>query len=369
MTQPDPPADSSAVAAADSPAIAAADSSAVAAADSSAVAAAVPVAVPVAGAAVQPDAVATARLAAVFLALAFVTWLLIGFGALVRGNQAGLACPDWPLCHGALVPDLALKGVVYEWGHRLLAGAVSVLYAACTLWLWRIKSLWALLGRWAAGAGALLMAQIVLGGLTVLIVDHVSGVARPADWTVTLHLILGNLFAAAVLLIGLRLRARLDVAPGSVAPGSVASGAVAPDALARRLLVVWTAVLAGQFVLGGIIASNLMGLVCNEFPTCAAGQWFPTLEGFVGLQILHRLTAYALAVLAISLAWTGRRTGRFGRSALGLVALIAVQVSLGAANIWFHLVPWVTAGHTLGASALVLITAVLLRDAWRPVVR
>jgi heme A synthase len=31
-------------------------------------------------------------------------FLLLVWGNLVAGLKAGLACPDWPLCHGKVLP-------------------------------------------------------------------------------------------------------------------------------------------------------------------------------------------------------------------------------------------------------------------------
>ena len=59
------------------------------------------------------DLRAARRLAAGFLALLAMTWALIVLGALVRAHGAGLACPDWPLCFGELVPRFDLK-VAFE---------------------------------------------------------------------------------------------------------------------------------------------------------------------------------------------------------------------------------------------------------------
>ncbi len=67
------------------------------------------------------------------LALAFGTFLLIIFGALVTSNSAGLAVPDWPTSFGSLykVPPM-VAGIKYEHGHRMWAefmGLLTVLLA------------------------------------------------------------------------------------------------------------------------------------------------------------------------------------------------------------------------------------------------
>ena len=37
---------------------------------------------------------------------ALFAYATIVVGGTVRGMGAGLACPDWPLCNGSVVPDL-----------------------------------------------------------------------------------------------------------------------------------------------------------------------------------------------------------------------------------------------------------------------
>ena len=80
------------------------------------------------------------RLARPFALLTGATFALVVLGALVRANNAGLACPDWPLCFGALVPAFDIQ-VLFEWSHRALAGGVSLGLLALTLVLWRRPAL------------------------------------------------------------------------------------------------------------------------------------------------------------------------------------------------------------------------------------
>ena len=41
-----------------------------------------------------------------------LTWPLIPFGAYVRLKNAGLSCPDWPLCYGKIIPPPLTVGIL-----------------------------------------------------------------------------------------------------------------------------------------------------------------------------------------------------------------------------------------------------------------
>ena len=64
---------------------------------------------------------------------------LIGIGSATRVMEAGLACPDWPLCYGTFLPlnHMNLR-VFLEWFHRLDAFLVGILiltqFALSFLW-------------------------------------------------------------------------------------------------------------------------------------------------------------------------------------------------------------------------------------------
>ena len=103
---------------------------------------------------------------AVFTACA--AFVVITAGALVTSNDAGLSVPDWPTSFGYLVkvPHF-VGGIRYEWSHRMVAGTLVTLTLAIAIWTLLVeKRRWL---RWlAVGAFCTVIAQAILGGLTVL---------------------------------------------------------------------------------------------------------------------------------------------------------------------------------------------------------
>ena len=288
------------------------------------------------------------RLHQLSLALVLATWALLVVGASVRVNGAGLACPDWPLCFGEVIPPLDLK-VGFEFGHRVLAGLISLGFLALGGAIYRRRAELgrAALGAWGAAA-VLLAVQIVLGGLTVL---HLL-----AEWTVASHLLTGNAFCATLLALTLVLRER--AAPVARAPVG------AWDRLATAALLVLAPL---QLGLGGFVAGSYAGLACGTWPGCNGPEWFPTFEGLVGLQVTHRLLAYVL--LAVALAWALVARGRTGSAARLVLAAVVVQASIGVANVLLRLPVEVTLLHTAGAAAVLLSVTLACWEAWRAPLR
>lgn len=102
--------------------------------------------------------------------IACATLVVITAGALVTSNDAGLSVPDWPTSFGYLikVPHF-VGGIRYEWTHRMLAGSLITLTLTIAVWtfLAERRRRWL---RWlAVGAFCTVIAQAILGGLTVLL--------------------------------------------------------------------------------------------------------------------------------------------------------------------------------------------------------
>ena len=126
---------------------------------------------------------------------AVFAYATIVVGGTVRGMGAGLACPDWPLCNGSVVPDLADTAILVEYVHRLVAALTGIFMlstlVAAVVWFrteMRIVTL-------ALVSFAVLVVQVAVGALTITSAN---------DWVVvTIHLALGTATLASALIVGL----------------------------------------------------------------------------------------------------------------------------------------------------------------------
>jgi cytochrome c oxidase assembly protein subunit 15 len=174
--------------------------------------------------------------------LAGVTFFLMALGSATRVMNAGLSCPDWPLCYGEVIPAAQMNLQVFlEWFHRLVASSVGFITLSLTIGCWwqkRQVPQWLPWGM--SGALLLVIAQGILGGLTVTQLLQFE--------IVTAHLGTGLFFFATLLTLALSLQ--------PVAPQSSAGANPSPT----HNLAIWgttaTALLFGQSILGALVASR-----------------------------------------------------------------------------------------------------------------
>jgi cytochrome c oxidase assembly protein subunit 15 len=270
-------------------------------------------------------------------------FFLIIVGSVVRTTGSGLACPDWPLCHGQLIPPLQFN-VLIEWFHRLLALLVSVMLALTVGWALAHAAVRQRLAGLALLAVLLLAAQILLGALTV--------------WKLLHPAIVGSHLAAALLLFTTMVLLTLaaDGEARRAAPGWGDTEVVprAPGLLPLFAVAAFSTY--AQAVLGGAVSTTHAGLVCPDWPTCN-GEWFPAMAGLVGLQMAHRWGAYLLIGLMIALFVRTRRVPDAGvRAAAQMtLGLTLAQVVLGVSNVLLGTPVWLSAAHLATATAILAL--------------
>lgn len=287
-------------------------------------------------------------LAAATLALTFA---VVVVGAYVRLSDAGLGCPDWPLCYGRAVPDAGQDARAWkEMGHRYLAGALGILIFGLALAAWRTRQ-----SPWLATAiAALVVFQATLG-----------------KWTVTM--LLKPAIVVAHLLGGMAILALLTWYCLSLYPRKPGAGALRIPALLALL------VLGVQILLGGWVSANYAALACPDLPLCT-GQVVPPMDFGNAFHVLRELgrtdggeplpqaaliaihwthRVFALVVVAV-VGWAAFRTLKTFRGLGAAIAgLLLLQFALGVANVAFSLPLALAAAHNAGAAALLVALVVL----------
>jgi heme a synthase len=277
------------------------------------------------------------RLALAADAVALTTLML---GSWTRINGAGLTCPDWPLCHGHLIPSLA-EGTIWEWLHRLLAVSVAPLLVGLIAFAWPLRRKSAFVTPCVSAIALLFCAQVLLGAATVRLANAPLSVVL--HWATAMALV-ASLSAMAVF------AAAFD---DGGARNTFRTGALSyalPIALGGTAVVAFVAMSLGAYV-----SSSGAGLACLSIPGCAGNVVVYTPGQFA--QMLHRTAAAATLVCAaatFALAWATGTSFRVRAATLLGGALVAVQVLLGLLNVALRLPTDLREAHAVNAALLFL---------------
>ncbi|MCY3647986.1 MAG: heme A synthase [Chloroflexi bacterium] len=274
--------------------------------------------------------------------LAFITCaatlILIGVGVYVRATGSGLGCPDWPTCHGGIVPPHEQEALI-ESTHRFVAAFVGILVIATAVFAWRHfrgapTVLWP-----AIAAVPLVGIQGLIGAITVW-------EELPAEIVAT-HLLL----AMAILTV---------MAATALAMFNEVRGGIPPDqrAAAWRVgqrAIVALVLFAAVVWIGGYLGESGGSTACEGWPLCSGGI-FP---GADDQQITHMVHRYLAALLLVPLAWLvvaawrERETLRWGMHVARTTAVLyGAQVAIGALNVLYTFPDGLTVTHTVLASLL-----------------
>jgi len=290
------------------------------------------------------------------LLTAIATYVLVVWGGVVRVTASGLGCPDWPLCYGQVLPPVDDANAWIEWIHRTLAAVVGLLVLAVWVGALAYHRRRAIVLP-ATAAVILTGFQAYLGKITVE--------TGNSGESVTAHLAMAMIVLAALIHIAVRVHYPADL-PSHGAPQRFTLLA------AFAAIATYALLLFGSHVTA-TAAALVFGTAWPLFPDGAILPTFDadaTVASLQAAHALHRLVAAVVGVIVFVTAWVAWRRagdGRWGapeaRPALlaltgTAAALYAIQVVVGALQIWTTLAPWAVALHlALGAAIWALLVA------------
>jgi heme A synthase len=305
---------------------------------------------------------------------ALVTFLLIIVGGIVRVSDSGLGCgpggsgtKGWPLCGGDVVPLVGDENTMIEFSHRALATVVVVLIG---LLCWRAYrdlrdgNSWAFRG--SVAAGVIVLAQAVLGGLTV---EH-----SLKEELVAAHLGTAMLLLGLLLWLGSKARTEGAAATGQSLRPPIRS--LKPFAATAAVLLLG-AIVAGGYMAGteeeGVneVGPNIAGahLACgHQFPTCGDGKFLPFGNNrLTDIHLTHRVFVYAATIAIIVLLSLAFARGSRDRLLALAALLLFCQVLLGGLNVWLGEHAWLIVAHLATATLLwATVISIAYRVAWLP---
>lgn len=307
-------------------------------------------------------------LLAVLLAL-----IVVGLGAYTRLTNAGLGCPDWPGCYGAIVPSADHAETAYptekfdntkawtEMVHRYFAGTLVLMIVGIVIYSWRHRN-----------------EQYPIK-LPLLILGLVGLQALLGMWTVTwklqptvvmAHLLGGFTTLSLLWLLWLR-TSRTPV-----------TEEVEIKRCVQRFGIVTLVILIVQLALGGWVSANYAGVACPSFPQCYGESWLGQSNFSEALQfwlpigpnyefgaldnparqainVMHRVGAlvvtFVLGLWCVSLC----RYRQTRRLALLTLLLLFIQINLGITNVVHYLPLHAAVTHNVvGALLLLAVIAV-----------
>ena len=350
------------------------------------------------------------------------TVLLILAGSLVTSHDAGLSVPDWPTSYGwnmfTFPPSMWVANIFYEHGHRLIASTVGFLTIILATWLWLADARPWLKWFGAAALGAII-AQGVLGGLTVLFF-------LPAAVS-TAHAALAEIFLCMTVAIALFTSPRwmegygtAEAAPYGAEPDDAALDDAVPysaenplavslsnheanrssfdrpvpgkrlilrqaqdeprveglrtsecidDVTLRRLATATTALIFLQILIGAAMRHTGAGLAIPDFPWMFGHVVPDHWNGRIAVHFTHRAGALIVTLgigILSAYVWSHHRGRReLAQPAALIVALVVIQVTLGALTVLTRRDIWINSLHVV-CGALVLTTSLVLTlRSWR----
>jgi cytochrome c oxidase assembly protein subunit 15 len=295
------------------------------------------------------------------LICAAVIFCMIVLGGVTRLTGSGLSIVEWQPIMGAIPPlneeqwqeafeqykqypeyqqvnrgmDMAgFKRIfAYEYGHRLLGRFIGLLFFIPLVFFW-VK------GRIPSGYKPKLVGLFVLGGLQglvgwLMVASGLVDIPRVSQYRLIAHLGLAVIIYAAILWVAFDL-----LFPGRQQDPNSGKGL-------KRFSFAVTGLLFFMILSGGLVSGIDAGFAYNTFPLMDGRflplglygldpAWRSIFEDITTVQFNHRIFAYLLVILIVTLVTIALRKGVTGRTRVGtfaLLGMLVVQVTLGISTL------------------------------------
>jgi heme a synthase len=302
--------------------------------------------------------------------LAALVFLMVIVGGATRLTESGLAITEWkpltgiipPLSlaqwqaefenykripqYAQIFPDMDLSGFkcifFFEWSHRLLGRLIGVAMVAPLIFFWAK-------GLLPVGFKPKLLGVLMLGALQgfvgwLMVKSGLADRVEVAQERLAIHLLLASLTFAALVWLAASLKRREAEIAAPVLPR------LKWFAASTVLLVLL------QIGLGALVAGLRAGRAYNTWPlidgyflppldqlTLFSPLWRNVLDNILMVQFQHRMTAYALLVLALMQAFYTSRVvagSRAERRAFAVAGLVAMQAAIGIVTLVLAVPLW-----------------------------
>ncbi|KAA1296310.1 MAG: heme A synthase [SAR202 cluster bacterium] len=272
-----------------------------------------------------------------------VSFIQIALGGFVRASESGLGCPDWPLCHGKIIPPFEFHTLI-EYSHRLngslLGILVAVLLIICIMRYRRDKQL--MLANYAAFT--LVVSAGILGGITVI--------TELAWWIRLIHLGIAQFLAACLMYITYKF------AFDNLSNDYSYLNPIRAWKWKKILCVslVFLLIVSGSYMVGIGASSS-----CSSWPLCK-GLSIPdgiSYQVHMGHRYISVVTLAFVGYISIELmihAKGNKLIKRVTHSALGL---LGIQIILGAVTVWSGFSSHMKVTH-LSVATLVWLSVILM---------
>ncbi len=259
--------------------------------------------------------------------------LIVATGATVRLTGSGLGCEHWPGCQVHHFEPKSYHSYI-EFGNRIFAAMTIVVTLVTWLAAWLVPTARHLRGlAFVIFAGTL--AQAPLGAITVY--SHLN------PWLVLSHFLLSIVVLTLGVVLAVEVRPRaLGAVPGWV-----------------RRLALLVALAAGVLLVSGTLAT-----AAGPHPGSTVVRRLWSFQPAVYWHV--RATAVFGISFALLLTWLALRRSRHLRGALAVLAVLAVQMTIGEVQYRTHLPWWLVLVHVTVAAAVWATMCAFVFALWRP---